>query len=139
MRTSCFFLKHSQNVRSASLASFFLVLVTSLHKTTRSCFARSTTDELRRNITYLIGCSYTDELRRNMGFVCLPLPSKKDLQRGHKKEGIGKCTWKTEQSQKRTQILRTAKSSSSPRSISIVQLNTLLCLHPRPINLVVYE
>ena len=30
-------------------------------------------------------------------------------------------------------------SSSSPRSISIGQLNTLLCLHLRPINLVVYE
>ena len=30
-------------------------------------------------------------------------------------------------------------SSSSPRSISIGQLNTLLCLHPRPIKLVVYE
>ena len=31
------------------------------------------------------------------------------------------------------------KGSSSPRSISIAQLNTLLHLHPRPINLVVYE
>ena len=31
------------------------------------------------------------------------------------------------------------RSSSSPRSISIAQLNTLLHLHLRPINLVVYE
>ena len=31
------------------------------------------------------------------------------------------------------------KGSSSPRSISIAQLNTLLHLHLRPINLVVYE
>ena len=31
------------------------------------------------------------------------------------------------------------KSSSSPRSISIAQLNTLLCLHLRPIKLVVYK
>ena len=30
-------------------------------------------------------------------------------------------------------------NSSSPRSISITQLNTLLCLHPWPIKLVVYE
>ena len=30
-------------------------------------------------------------------------------------------------------------SSSSPRSISITQLNTLLCLHPWPIKLVVYK
>ena len=30
-------------------------------------------------------------------------------------------------------------SSSSPRSISIGQLNTLLCLHLRPIKLVVYK
>ena len=30
-------------------------------------------------------------------------------------------------------------NSSSPRSISIVQLNTLLCLHLRPIKLVVYK
>ena len=29
--------------------------------------------------------------------------------------------------------------SSSPRAISIAQLNTLLCLHLRPINLVVYK
>ena len=98
-------------------------LVTSLRKTILNRFSRST----------------TDELRRNMRFVQLPFSSKKDLQRGHKKEVDGKCTWKTEQSQKRYSNLRTAKSSSSPRSISIVQLNTLLCLHPRPINLVVYE
>ena len=32
-----------------------------------------------------------------------------------------------------------ANSSSSPRSISIAQLNTLLHLHLRPIKLVVYE
>ena len=31
------------------------------------------------------------------------------------------------------------RSSSSPRSISIAQLNTLLHLHLRPIKLVVYE
>ena len=36
-------------------------------------------------------------------------------------------------------LCRTAESSSSPRSISIGQLNTLLYLHLRPINLVVYE
>ena len=36
-------------------------------------------------------------------------------------------------------LLETAKSSSSPRSISIAQLNTLLHLHLRPIKLVVYE
>ena len=30
-------------------------------------------------------------------------------------------------------------NSSSPRSISIVQLNTLLCVHLRPIKLVVYK
>ena len=36
-------------------------------------------------------------------------------------------------------LCRTARSSSSPRSISIGQLNTLLHLHLRPINLVVYE
>ena len=33
--------------------------------------------------------------------------------------------------------LGTEKYSSSPRSISIGQLNTLLCLHLRPIKLVV--
>ena len=38
----------------------------------------------------------------------------------------------------RTTLYRT-KSSSSPRSISIAQLNTLLHLHLRPIKLVVYE
>ena len=37
-----------------------------------------------------------------------------------------------------TQVTRLNKSSS-PRSISISQLNTLLCLHPWPIKLVVYK
>ena len=36
-------------------------------------------------------------------------------------------------------VLKLQGSSSSPRSISIVQLNTLLHLHPRPIKLVVYK
>ena len=38
---------------------------------------------------------------------------------------------------KRSLLLQ--NNSSSPRSISIVQLNTLLCLHLRPIKLVVYK
>ena len=36
-------------------------------------------------------------------------------------------------------LLSFQDNSSSPRSISIVQLNTLLCLHLRPIKLVVYK
>ena len=35
--------------------------------------------------------------------------------------------------------LQLRTNSSSPRSISIGQLNTLLCVHLRPIKLVVYE
>ena len=53
---------------------------------------------------------------------------------------FSKYSLKTELAMKRKLLnRRTAKSSSSPRSISIGQLNTLLCLHLRPINLVVYE
>ena len=37
------------------------------------------------------------------------------------------------------QTVHKALRSSSPRSISIGQLNTLLCLHLRPIKLVVYK
>ena len=52
-----------------------------------------------------------------------------------------KYSLKTEQGRNEAQILLSyfTKSSSSPRSISIAQLNTLLHLHLRPINLVVYE
>ena len=40
---------------------------------------------------------------------------------------------------KGNQEVKFTENSSSHRSISIVQLNTLLCLHPRPIKLVVYK
>ena len=40
---------------------------------------------------------------------------------------------------KETQVILSWTWSSSPRSISIDQLNTLLCLHLRPIKLVVYK
>ncbi len=43
--------------------------------------------------------------------------------------------WKMKAQRKRT----AKESSSSPRSISIAQLNALLRLHLRPINLVVYK
>ena len=55
-----------------------------------------------------------------------------------------KCSQKTEEREKRDvnakrSIELLQNNSSSPRSISIVQLNTLLCLHLRPIKLVVYK
>ena len=43
------------------------------------------------------------------------------------------------EAQEFSELELTKDSSSSPRSISIVQLNTLLCVHPRPIKLVVYK
>ena len=54
------------------------------------------------------------------------------------------CSQKTEQREKRDVceaklFAAVQNNSSSPRSISIVQLNTLLCLHLRPIKLVVYK
>ena len=61
-----------------------------------------------------------------------------------------KCLLKTEQELSETKLQDSfselevlsfvlQNNSSSPRSISIVQLNTLLCLHLRPIKLVVYK
>ena len=46
--------------------------------------------------------------------------------------------WETRRSSK-ANLTEVQDNSSSPRSISIVQLNTLLCLHLRPIKLVVYK
>ena len=55
-----------------------------------------------------------------------------------------KCSQKTEQEETKLKksaawVLFLQNNSSSPRSISIVQLNTLPCLHLRPIKLVVYK
>ena len=57
-----------------------------------------------------------------------------------------KCSQKTEQLRNEWSSSKCVLSvevmqnnSSSPRSISIVQLNTLLCVHLRPIKLVVYK
>ena len=48
---------------------------------------------------------------------------------------------KVNEGRNKTQVIKIVLNllSSSPRSISIGQLNTLLCVHLRPIKLVVYE
>ena len=52
------------------------------------------------------------------------------------------CTLKTEHSLPQScfpKVFEPAFFRSSPRHISIGQLNTLPCLHPRPINVIVYD
>ena len=58
--------------------------------------------------------------------------------RGASSKGSWNVHWKAEQ-ERHNNTLDLNLCSSSPRSISIGQLNTLLCLHLRPIKLVVYE
>ena len=70
---------------------------------------------------------------------------KRNAQKGRERSKVGKRyeerTKETEQigseAKNEAKQLGTEKNSSSPRSISIGQLNTLLCLHLRPIKLVV--
>ena len=64
---------------------------------------------------------------RGIGFLCFQaLPSRQTTIENRTKGN-------------EAQVVKLQGSSSSPRSISIVQLNTLLYLHLRPIKLVVYK
>ena len=62
------------------------------------------------------------------------IPSK-----SNKKKGIDIEKPNKERDSSKSCVLNLQGCSSSPRAISIAQLNTLLCLHLRPINLVVYK
>ena len=66
--------------------------------------------------------------------TCSGIPSK-----SNKKGGIDIEKPNKERDSSKSCVLNLQGCSSSPRAISIAQLNTLLCLHLRPINLVVYK
>ena len=86
------------------------------------------------------------EMKNHLCFYYYPLsPSHANLFRAKQKaDDIIICFLHTQRMCIKNRISKTSESkrslnSSSPRSISIGQLNTLLCLHLRPIKLVVYK
>ena len=81
-------------------------------------------------------------LRKNNIYISFRLPKRKKKRLQNFRFEVFQTTnahWKPNKGKRSSSSLKLQGSSSSPRSISIVQLNALLHLHPRPIKLVVYK
>ena len=93
-----------------------------------------------------LNCVTNKELKRKKKKPCWHRTLKKRKKRKEKLWKMDKVSIKnrTKEETRRSSKANSKRcfkqnNSSSPRSISIVQLNTLLCVHLRPIKLVVYK